>query len=542
MPDKSKFRIVVPDGDLLTYLLPPEDHGDGDQRLWIDAEDTSRYITRLGTLQWVKSLSVAFQRMGVRVGDVVLMFSPNHIYVPPAYIGTVAHGAVFTAASPASTTREVTMQLQQTKAKAILVHPSLAKTAISAANAAVLPLERLYLFSDRPSKPVAGLEDLWSILGCPSEIENWRAPEVNRDQRQRQACVINFSSGTTGMPKGVCISQANLIANSEQSIYVRSLEKNVDAPDQLSDRWLGFLPLYHAFGQVFSIVLSCRLGIPVYVMKKFRYESFLQHIQNHSITGFTTAPPVLVMLNKRPETASYDLSSLKEIVCGAAPLSKELQTSLSRRLNVRIRQTYGGTELTCSSTGIPGGMDDITGSVGVLYPNMECKLLDKAGHEVGTGIPGEAYMKGPNVCLGYWQNEQATRDAIDRDGFYRTGDILVKDERGMYYVLDRIKEMIKVNGLQVVPAELEAVLLQNHDVADAAVVGVPWSQEERPRAYVVLKPHAKGKISSVNLRDWVAKRVAKHKRLEGGIIFVDAIPKSPTGKIQRNLVRNWSRL
>ena len=239
------------------------------------------------------------------------------------------------------------------------------------------------------------------------------------------------------------------------------------------ERWLGFLPLYHAYGQLWSIVIACKLAIPVYVVANFNYEKFLQHIQDYKITSLQTAPPVIVMLGKRPETSKYDLSSLTEILCGAAPLARELQVEVSQRFELTIRQTWGGTEMTCSCTAVPGGLRDDSGSVGILYPNMGCKVVDDDGNEVevGAGQRGEAWLKGPNVCLGYWKNEQATADAIQQ-GYYRTGDVVTRDERGMYFVVDRKKELIKVNGLQITPAELEALLLDNKNVADARVVGV----------------------------------------------------------------------
>jgi 4-coumarate--CoA ligase len=238
------------------------------------------------------------------------------------------------------------------------------------------------------------------------------------------------------------------------------------------ERWLNILPLYHAFGQMFNILIACKLGVPNYLMEKFQYEHFLAHVQKHKITHITTAPPILVMLSKRPETLRYDISSLRDIVCGGAPLSKELQNDVSTRFNIHVKQTWGGTELTCSATMTPGGMRDDGGSAGALLPNIDCKLLDDEGNEVGVGLPGEAYMKGPNICLGYWQNESATADAISPDGFYRTGDVAIRDRQGMFYVVDRKKEMIKVSGFQVAPAELEARLLENEHIADASVIGV----------------------------------------------------------------------
>jgi 4-coumarate--CoA ligase len=237
-------------------------------------------------------------------------------------------------------------------------------------------------------------------------------------------------------------------------------------------RWLGILPLYHAFGQLWNIVMACKYGIPTYVMGKFHFAQFLHQVQTYRITNVVTAPPLLVMLSKRPETANFDITSLGNIVCGGAPLSKELQNDVARRFKISVKQTWGGTELTCSATLTPGGMADTRGAAGMLLPNMECKLLNDEGKEVRIGERGEAYFKGPNICVGYWKNEAATAGAISTDGFYRTGDVAVRDNLGMFYVVDRKKEMIKVDVFQVAPAELEAILLENEFVADAAVVGV----------------------------------------------------------------------
>lgn len=218
--------------------------------------------------------------------------------------------------------------------------------------------------------------------------------------------------------------------------------------------------------------MACKLGVPVFVMGQFHLKQFLQYVQDHKITHLQTAPPLLVMLSKRVETGSYDLSSLKDIICGAAPLSRELQNEISTRFNVLIRQTWGGTELTCSATTTPGSMNDDSGSTGILLPNMECKIIGGDGNEVGIGERGEAWLKGPNVCLGYLKHQDATKSAIV-DGFYRTGDVVVCDDRGMFYVVDRMKEIMKVNGFQVAPAELEAQLLDHEGIADAGVIGVP---------------------------------------------------------------------
>jgi 4-coumarate--CoA ligase len=292
---------------------------------------------------------------------------------------------------------------------------------------------------------------------------------MNLNQSRTTVAALNYSSGTTGLPKGVMISHQNIIANVEQSIYMRDLEQPYTPKSRPQERWLGFLPLYHAYGQLWSIVAAARTSSPCYFMRSFNYVKFLENIQKHSITHIQTAPPVLVMLAKRPETEKYDLSSLQNILCGAAPLSKELQNEVSTKCDLKVVQTWGMTEVTCSCLHVPGGRDDRSGSVGFIDPNASIKLVDDEGKEVGVGERGEIHVKGPNVCLGYWRNEKATKETFDEDGYLKTGDVAIRDENGWYWIVDRKKELIKVKGFQVAPAELEALLLEHDHVADAAV-------------------------------------------------------------------------
>ncbi|KAB2576656.1 putative 4-coumarate--CoA ligase 1 [Lasiodiplodia theobromae] len=340
------------------------------------------------------------------------------------------------------------------------------------------------------------------------------------------------------------ITHQNIIANTAQSLYMRDLEQPYTASTRPPERWLGFLPLYHAYGQLWSISAAAKTLTPTFFMRgsPFSYPTFLRHISTHRITHLQTAPPVVVMLAKRPETRDHDVSSLRNILCGAAPLSAELQNEVADRFGVRIVQTWGMTELTCSAMHVPGGRDDRSGSVGYADPNCEVKLVDDEGKEVGVEERGEVCVRGPNVCLGYWRNERATREAFDEEGFLRTGDVAVRDEGGRYWIVDRKKELIKVKGFQVAPAEMEAVLLEHEAVADAAVVGIQFDHEELPRAYVVLKEHYKsGQVSEEDVTSWTASRVAKYKQLLGGVMFVDEVPKSPSGKIQRKIIREWAK-
>lgn len=355
--------------------------------------------------------------------------------------------------------------------------------------------------------------------------------------------LLKLGSRTTGLPKGVRISHTNLVANVSQSLYMRDLEQENDPLTRPEERWLGFLPLSHAYGQLWTILAAMKTLSPVYIMGQFHYIKFLKYIQTYKITHLQTAPPILVMLAKRPETDRYDISSIRNILSGAAPLSRELQNEVTSKLNGgTVVQTWGMTEVTCSALHIPGGRDDRSGSVGYIDPNCELKLLDESGSEVGVGERGEIYVRGPNICQGYWKNDKATAELFDQDGFLQTGDIAVRNEEGLYWIVDRKKELIKVKGLQVAPAELEAALLEHDGVADAAVVGLKPGEngDEAPRAYVVLKERAKGHISPEALATWLHGRVAKHKYLTGGLLFVDEVPKSPTGKILRKVVREWA--
>ena len=198
------------------------------------------------------------------------------------------------------------------------------------------------------------------------------------------------------------------------------------------------------------------------------------------------------------------------------------------------------TEVTCGSILVPGGRYDETGSVGVMIPNHEVKLLDDDGKEVTEGQPGEIHVRAPNVCLGYWRNEQATSETLDSQGWLKTGDVAIAKDN-WFWIVDRKKELIKVNALQVAPAELEAVLLENEDIADAAVTGIILGEQEWPRAYIALKDEKKGKVTERQIQDWMKEKVAKHKQLVGGVRFVEEVPKLASGKIQRKVMREWSK-
>ena len=248
--------------------------------------------------------------------------------------------------------------ISNTEATLILAHPSLVKNAVEAARKAGLPDGRIFLFSDELNAPTAGCRDWREFLPSAEEANAYEFPKLSEHEAINTTATVNYSSGTTGLPKGVEVSHHNLVANLEQTIYMRYLKKPWDHTNRPREVWLGFLPLYHAYGQLYTIAMAQKLQVPCYIMKQFQYEEFLRIIQGQRVTHLQIAPPIMVMLSKRPETAKYDLSSVTDILCGAAPLSKELQTEISKKLDCEIVQGWGMTEVTCGAIHVPGGTID----------------------------------------------------------------------------------------------------------------------------------------------------------------------------------------
>lgn len=388
---------------------------------------------------------------------------------------------------------ELVYQMSNLSAKVILVEPDFLETALEAASQAGVPRSHIFQLAGRPVPTRSGIPD-WraGLLGSEAEGDGYRWPGLTPEASRTTVATVNFSSGTTGLPKGVCISHASLIANCEQTIALRYAEKPFALADRPAERFVGFLPLYHAFGQSWVFFLGPRLGIPTYVMRAFpfRLAALLEAVQRFRVTTLQVPPPVLAMLCKRrrpggggegEEPEPHDLTSLREVICGAAPLGRELQNEAQRRLGVQVIQGWGMTEVTCCGSLVPGGVPDERGSVGVLAPGTEGMLVDEEGREAeaeeeggegGGRRRGELWLRGPQVMLRYWRNEAATRETLGEDGWLRTGDVCVVDGKGWLWVVDRKKELIKVNALQVAPAELEQMLLENEHVSDAAVVGI----------------------------------------------------------------------
>jgi acyl-CoA synthetase (AMP-forming)/AMP-acid ligase II len=319
-----------------------------------------------------------------------------------------------------------------------------------------------------------------------------------------------------------------MVANIAQMLAALQIE-----PDE---RFVAVLPFFHIYGMQVLMNCTLRAGATVVTLPRFELEQFLRVHQDYRITRSFVAPPIVLALAKHPLVDEFDLSVLTQILCAAAPLKVDLADECGKRLNCEVVQGYGMTELSPASHITPPGWFR-PGSVGITVPNTQTRIVDPAsGADVGLGEEGEIWVRGPQVMKGYLDNPQATAAMIDADGWLRTGDLGCIDADGHLYVVDRLKELIKYKGFQVPPAELEAVLLRHPDVADAAVLGVPDEEAgEIPVGYIALRPGASASVEEI--RRFVAGQVASYKQLRR-LEVIDAIPKSPSGKILRRLLRD----
>jgi acyl-CoA synthetase (AMP-forming)/AMP-acid ligase II/NAD(P)-dependent dehydrogenase (short-subunit alcohol dehydrogenase family) len=347
----------------------------------------------------------------------------------------------------------------------------------------------------------------------------------------RDVAFLPFSSGTTGLPKTVALTHRALVASLCQMRCAHRLtpEDVVIAP----------LPMFHIFGFQVSLNLALRAGATMVILPRFEPEAFLSAIQTYGVTRAEVVPPIALALVDNELVDRYDLSSLRTVTAGAAPLGADLAGACAERIGCRVKQCYGMTELGGATHIAPDDGPHHPGSIGPPLPGVECRVVDlENGLDLGPNEPGELWMRSPSAMRGYLDNPDATHATIDADGWLRSGDIVTVDENGWFRVADRIKELIKYKGFQVAPAELEDILLAHPAVADAAVVRSPDAQAgEVPKAFVV----AREVVSADELTSWVAERMAHYKRVRR-IEFVEQIPKSPSGKILRRQLADRERV
>jgi len=485
----------------------------GDTPAFIDGP-TGRKVSYAALAQQIRALAGGLQARGVGPGTTWALMAPNLPEYAVAFHGIAYAGATVTTLNPTYGAEEIAFQLKDAGASAIITVGMFLDTAKAAAAEAGIDADAIYLIGDGDAPSIATLMGEPLDAQVPVDLAN-------------DVVVLPYSSGTTGFPKGVMLTHRNLVANIEQLGGHQHLDEG--------EAIFAVLPFFHIYGMQVLMNFSLTRACTVVTAPRFDMVQMLELTQEHAISRLFLVPPIVLALAKHPVVDHYDLSSVRQVFSGAAPLGGDIAEAATKRLNCEMAQGYGMTELSPVTHAIADG-DYVAGSVGTLVANTEARLVDpETGKDAGPGERGEVWVRGPQVMKGYLNNPEATAATIDADGWLHTGDVGKLDDGGHLYIVDRLKELIKVKGFQVAPAELEALLITHPEVTDVAVIGVPdKAAGEAVKAFVVRA--AGSEVHAGDLQRFVLEHVAKYKQVSI-VEFVDAIPKSASGKILRRELR-----
>ncbi|KAJ8719771.1 hypothetical protein PYW08_011946 [Mythimna loreyi] len=465
-------------------------------------------------------------------GDSVAVMLPNIPDYPLVALGILAAGGVITSINPNYTAHEVQRQLKMSEAKAIVTLPETVPVIRESLNIAKINIPIIAV--KRNDNPVPEGIALFNELSEDIHTDNSVLKQVRR--QTNDICFLPYSSGTTGLPKGVELSHRNIIANCEQ-INDPIVAMHNETTSTHQDSVMGVLPFFHIYAATVLMFHKFSIGAKLVALPKFQPETFLKTIEKHKTNILMVAPPLILLMGSHSAATEKTFEHVKSVCNGAAPLAASdverfLQTA---KHEIDFRQGYGLTETSPTVTIGPKGSKQHA-TTGPPVGSTELRIVDINLKNLGPNETGEILVRGPQVMRGYRDNPQANKEAFTEDGWFRTGDLAVADENGIITIADRLKELIKVKGFQVPPAELESLLREHPSVNDAAVIGVPHqSKGEAPKAFVVLKDGHK--CTERQLSEFVNSKVATYKHVDD-ITFVDSIPKSAAGKILRRVLKD----
>ncbi|XP_073946402.1 uncharacterized protein [Choristoneura fumiferana] len=467
------------------------------------------------------------KKFKIKDGDAVAVMLPNIPDYPIVAMGILGAGGVITSINPIYTAHEVQRQLTSSNAKIIVTIPEITDVVKNALKMAKLDLPIIVIRSDETAVPEGTIafnelsENVNVDLSCLKEVR----------RTAKDLCFLPYSSGTTGVPKGVQLTNANIVSNCDQ-INEPIIKSHNETTDSHQDAVMSVLPFFHIYGASVIMFHKMSHGIKLVTLAKFQPEPFLTALEKYKTNIIFVAPPIVLLMASHPASTPATFQYLETIINGAAPLAASDAERLfdKAKRTFDFRQGYGLTETSPVVSLTPKGLDNYA-CVGVALPSTDLKIVDKDLNTLGPNEKGELLIRGPQVMKGYKDNDKANKETFTEDGWFRSGDLAVGDNDGVITIADRLKELIKVKGFQVPPAELEAVLREHHSVDDAAVIGVPHKTNgEAPKAFIVLK---KGhSVPSSEVCAFVKERVAEYKRIHD-VTFVDSLPKSSTGKILR---------
>ncbi|KAM5344665.1 hypothetical protein ACJ41O_013200 [Fusarium nematophilum] len=549
MPIPSRWTAHVPKVSLPTWIFGSPSASLPHFTTYVDAArpDTHKLSFEDYRL-WSKKIGLGLKNAGIRPGDRVLFFGGNHLLFPCIFMGVIMSGGVFTGANPAFTSKELAYQLSDSKPTFLIAASEVLHVATEAAEQAGLSKSRIFGFDGSTTNECSSEhpeDQHWSqLVAADDEARSFEWVEPL--DPASTTCCLNYSSGTSGLPKGVETTHSNYVATGESALARHNLDKKAQAGEH-PEVALCFLPLYHVAAQTVYAIDYPKMGATTYMMSGFKFPQMLECIQRFGVTELLAAPPIIQALSS-PLARKYNLSSVKNIFSGTAPLSSGVARKAEQLWpdgQVRIQQAWGMTELTGAGAVWDSSEVPMLASVGEVIPNGSFKLMDGDKEIDRPDVPGELWFTGPSLMKGYWGNPEATRDTIveeDSTRWMKTGDVAYVDSCSpgvKIFLVDRVKELIKVRGLQVAPAELEAVLLESPDVADVGVVAVQIRDDQAPRAYVVKA--AGSNVTEQDIARWVEERLIEYKWLSGGVEFVDKIPRNGSGKILRRVLREKAK-